>query len=68
MVSILRVFPNHLLVSNTFKILMGCRYITKIPKFDSLLKSHEDMRQYKKKTINLGRFNHALNVQKSAIS
>jgi len=55
MVSILRNFPNHL-VSNTFKLLMGCRYITKIKKFDSLLNSHEGVRQRVKKTINLGKF------------
>ena len=62
MVSILRVFPNHL-VSNTFKLLMGCRYITKIQNFDSLLDKHKDLRQNIKKTVNLGKFNHALVIQ-----
>jgi hypothetical protein len=62
MVSILRVFPNHL-VSNTFKLLMGCRYITKTPQFDSLLDRHKGLRQNIKKTVNLGKFNHALVIQ-----
>ena len=59
MVSILRVFPNHL-VSNAFKIIIGCRYITNIQKFDSIMKSHQEMRQFKNTKINLGKFKNAL--------
>ena len=55
MLSILRLFPNHL-VLKTFKPQLGCRYLSKIrPQASIYLKIHEKNCQDLKKITNFGK-------------
>jgi hypothetical protein len=56
MLSILRLFPNHL-VLRTFKPLEGCRYLSKCrPQASIYLKIHEKNCQDVKRITNFGKF------------